>query len=110
VVADALDARYIRIEAMGSVIRGVALSLARAGRGRIDEALALATEAADGARRMDSNLARSLAFEHLAHVLRTAEADGAGELLAEAHAVQTRGHNVVGARRTERTMREWAVG
>src|SRR3954447_1931688 len=110
VVADALDARYIRIEAMGSVIRGVALSLARAGRGRIDEALALATEAADGARRMDSNLARSLAFEHLAHVLRTAEADGAGELLAEAHARQTRGHNVVGARRTERTMREWAVG
>lgn len=65
-LADALAERYTRIGAEGRIYRGVALSIARRSRGRPEEALTLAHEAASIARSTDSNLLRALALEHLA--------------------------------------------
>jgi len=108
-IADALDARYDRMEATGAVTRAIALSLARAGRGRHEAAISLAAEAAAIARRTDSNIARSLALEHLGRVQRPVDPEAAVAAMQEANQIQAGWGNVVGAARTRRTLEGWAA-
>ena len=68
VLADALSERYMPMGAEGRIYRGVALSIARSTRGRLEEGRALADDAASIARSTDSHLLRALALEHLAEM------------------------------------------
>jgi hypothetical protein len=110
VLADALDERYRQMERFGSVVRGVALSGGRAFRGRRDEAMALAFEAAEIARSMDSNPSRSLALEHLAGLLHGTDPTAAIATLEEVAEVDAAWGNAVGSERVARTLEAWRSG
>lgn len=107
ILAETLDERYVWMGAPDAVLRGVAVSVARAGRGRLEEALALAFEAAEEARSTDSNLHRSLALEHLAHQLHGTDLPAAIATLEEVAALDEASGNVVGAARVSRTLGTW---
>ena len=102
VVADSLEPRYRRMEAIGSINRAIALSSARAARGGHDEAIALATEAATIARSTDSMIFRSLALEHLGLLQGRTDPSRAAATLEEVTALNDGWGNAVGAARTRR--------
>ena len=105
VLADAFAERYTRIGAAeGRIYRGVALSIARRSRGRPEEALALANEAATTARSTDSNLLRALALEHLADLLCETDPPAAIGTLQEVAGIHAASGNMVGAERVARVL------
>ena len=105
VLADALAERYTRIGAAeGRIYRGVALSIARRSRGRPEEALALANEAASTARSTDSNLLRALALEHLADLQREPDPPAAIGIFEEVAGIHAASGNRVGAERVARVL------
>ena len=105
VLADALAERYTRIGAAeGRIYRGVALSIARRSRGRPEEALALANEAASTARSRDSNLLRALALEHLADLQREPDPPAAIGIFEEVAGIHAASGNRVGAERVARVL------
>ena len=110
VLVDALEERYREMERVGSVYRLVALSVARSARGLREDALALAIDGAELARSMDSNCSRSLALEHLAHLLHETDPDAAIATLQELAELDAARGNVVGAERVARTLEAWRFG
>jgi class 3 adenylate cyclase/tetratricopeptide (TPR) repeat protein len=105
VLADAFAERYTRIGAAeGRIYRGVALSIARRSRGRPEEALTLANEAASIARSTDSNLLRALALEHLADLQYETDPSAAIGTLNEVAGVHEASGNTVGAERVARVL------
>lgn len=107
ILAETIDERYVWMGVPDAVLRGVAVSGARAGRGRREEALSLAFETAEQARSTDSNLYRSLALEHLAHLLHDSDLAAAIVALEEVAAIDEASGNVVGAARVARTLETW---
>ena len=105
VLADAFAERYTRIGAAeGRIYRGVALSIARRSRGRPEEALALANEAASTARSTDSSLLRALALEHLADLQCEIDLPAAIGTLDECAGIHAASGNMVGAERVARVL------
>jgi len=107
VIADSLEARYRRMEAIGSVNRAIALSNARATRGNLDDAIVLADEAATVARSTDSMMFRSLALENLGLLQRRTDPSEAVATFEEVTALNDTWGNTVGAARTRRTLGAW---
>jgi class 3 adenylate cyclase len=97
--ADKLDNDYRWMGTPDHIARGIAVSTALASRGKRDEALRLAGEAAEDARSTDSNLLRSLALEHLAGLLEPVDAATAIETLEEVAEIDDASGNDVGAAR-----------
>lgn len=104
VLADAFAERYQAMGAEGRIYRAVALSIARRYRGRPEEAMRLAEEAASVARSTDSHLLRALALEHLADLLSGTDPSGAVETLEEVAAIHAASGNVVGTERVARIL------
>jgi class 3 adenylate cyclase/tetratricopeptide (TPR) repeat protein len=110
VLADAHAERYRPMGLEGRIYRGVALSGALASRHRRAESLELATETAATARTTDSNLLRTLAFEHLAGLLHDTDPAAAIAILEEAAKIHQAVGNVVGTERAARTLDTWRPG
>jgi class 3 adenylate cyclase/tetratricopeptide (TPR) repeat protein len=104
VLADALAEQYTPMGAEGRIYRGVALSIARRSRGRPEEALTLANEAASTARSTDSNLLRALALEHLADLQCETDPPAAIGTLQEVAGIHAASGNTVGAERVARIL------
>jgi hypothetical protein len=94
----------------GSVNRAIALSAASAYRGRRDEALLLARQAAELGRATDANVSHSLALEHLAGMLHETDPDAAIATLEEVAELDAAWGNAVGADRVARTLDGWRSG
>jgi class 3 adenylate cyclase len=103
-LADAMEERYSPMGVHGRIFRNVALSQARSSRGNRSEALALATEAATLARTTDSNLYRTISFEHLADMQRDADPAAAIRSLEEAATIHAASGNAVGSDRVVRAL------
>jgi class 3 adenylate cyclase len=104
VLTDAMNERYSPIGVQGRIFRNVVLSQARSARGNRSEALALATEAAALARTMESNLYRTISFEHLADMQRDADPAAAIRSLEEAAGIHAASGNAVGSARVARAL------
>jgi class 3 adenylate cyclase len=104
VLVEVFAERYRRMGVEGSIYRGVALSIARRFRGRPDEALALATEAASTARSTDSHLLQALALEHLASLEGDSDPAAATPTLKDVAAIHEAWGNTVGTERVARLL------
>jgi tetratricopeptide (TPR) repeat protein len=108
VLADACSERYAREgvwSAEGRIYRGVALSHARAARGRHEEARGFAAEALSVACGTDSHLLRALALERLAELESQTDPDASRATLEEAATVHAVMGNIVGAERVAQLIR-----
>jgi len=107
VLAEALDERYVWMGRPDGVTRAIALSAARAVRGRSEDALSLAMEGADIARSSDSTLLKTLALEHLAERLYETDPAAAIATLEETAALDSFAGYVPSLRRVAGTLDRW---